>query len=314
MWFSARRCVPLLAALWVSAAAQAGAPVPEDAPPSWIHDGAGLLSPSERDALSEARARLEARAGMRLAVVTLRSADGEAPKSVAVRTLNAWNAGRKSAVLLVLMSPRKLYIQPGTDLAGVLDEPTSSSICASVIAPKLRAGDKAGAILAGLEAIADKVASAEPVRPEDRVASTEAPQPAQPEWTPPPEEESDGPPFPLVAGGAIALFAIGVGGSVWSMARAARRKCDRCRTPMQKERRVFEEPTYTSTGRGELHYACGGCGFSFTEALVLPILVESAVSSSTDTSWSSSSDSSSSSSSSSDSSSSSGSGGGGSDW
>src|SRR4051794_7139945 len=94
----------LMALLAVSSPARAD--VPATPPPSWIHDGAGLLKPSELTELTALRVQLEQQTGARLGVVTLSEAGGESPKSIAVRTLNAWNAGRKSALLLVLLSPR----------------------------------------------------------------------------------------------------------------------------------------------------------------------------------------------------------------
>jgi len=275
--------------------------------------------------------RLSLRAGAQLVVVTLRDAGGESPKDIAVRTLNAWAAGRRSAVLLVLMNPRKLYIQPGTDLADVLDEPTASAICASVVAPKLRAGDKAGALRAGLEAIADKVAAPEPVRqaftPEKENPTPEELQSKLDAMVDAVQGKGDGEnveaalvedaPADFGSNGllpvlGVVVLALATGGGVWGLVRASQRKCHQCGERMRRERRVLEHPTYSSSGRGELHFSCRSCGAEFTEAIVLPMLVES--SSSSSDFGSSSSDSSSSSSSDSSSSSSDGSGGGGSSW
>jgi uncharacterized protein len=331
----ARRALPLLAALMLATPAWAEAPVPTEAPATRIHDGAGLLTPSELDALTRERMRLSLNARAQLVVVTLRDAGGESPKDIAVRTLNAWTTGRRSAVLLVLMNPRKLYIQPGTDLADVLDEPTASAICASVVAPKLRAGDKAGAIQAGLEAIAAKVAPSDPARqaftpekenptPEELQSKLDAMVAAVGGKTDgPPEGEAGGEAAPEESGSnglmplGVVVLALATGGGVWGLVRASQRKCYQCGERLRKDRRVLEPATYHSVGRGELHFSCRSCGSEFTEAIMLPMLQLSSSSSSSDSSWSSSSDSSSSSSSSDSSSSSSssdGSGGGGSDW
>jgi uncharacterized protein len=313
----------LLALSAVSSPAWAG--VPASPPPSWIYDGANLLTPDELAELSAQKAQLEQQTGARLVVLTLAEAHGETPKSLAVRTLNEWNAGRNSALLLVLLSPRELYIQPGTDLAPVLDSATSSSICSGVIAPKLRSGNRAAAIRAGLEAIATRIrsggASSEPsAQSSARTLSppSEVPQQAlrvfpnsggsnegiRSRWA-----DFTGPAAWLAGVVGLVMGALG-------LSRLLSRKCQECGTRMKKKSRVTLSPTYSSSGEGVHTFSCGGCGYSVAETYFISQLVESSTSSSdssyssSDSSWSSSSsDSSSSSSSSSDSS-----GGGGSSW
>lgn len=303
----------LLALLAVSSTARAG--VPSSPPAGWIYDGASLLKREELNALATLKEQLEQQTGTRLVVLTLASADGESSKTIAVNTLNTWNAGRKSALLLVLLSPRELYIQPGTELAPVLDSSTASSICSGVIAPKLRSGDRAGAIRAGLQAIAARLTSASeaPVAspPSTLTATTPTAEPSQP---PPPrvipnggvsnaETRSEWVDYAEGAGGTLAL---GAGG--WGLWLLTRRKCKECGKRMRKTSRVTQAPTYSSTGQGEHTFDCDSCGYTFSETYFIAQLVES-TSSSSDSSWSSSSSDSSSSSSSSD-----GSGGGGSSW
>jgi hypothetical protein len=111
----------------------------------------------------------------------------------------------------------------------------------------------------------------------------------------------------------------GLGGGIWGLSLLFAKKCTECGKRMTKSSRTISQPTTVSTGEGERTYACGGCGYTFSEMYVIAQIVESTTSStdshsswsssSSDSSWSSSSSDSSSSSSSSDSS-----GGGGSAW
>jgi uncharacterized membrane protein YgcG len=302
----------LLALLAVSSPAWALASVPASPPPSWIHDGAGLLSRAELDSLTARKAQLEQQTGARLVVLTLATADGESPKSIAVRTLNAWNAGRKSALLLVLISPRELYIQPGTDLAPVFDSAAASSICSGVVAPLMRGGDRSAALRAGLEAIAARIASASDTASGGTASAPSPRASAQPlhlrRFGESPEAsspESSSWEWMAWVGGLAGLGAAG-----WGLSRLFAQKCPKCETRMQKSSEIIEQPTTWSTGEGRHTYSCGSCGYSCAETYFITKIVKRTSTTYEDhssSSWSSSSDSSSSSSSDR-------SGGGGSSW
>jgi uncharacterized membrane protein YgcG len=316
MHFSAARggrlsIVGLLALLAVSLPAWVG--IPPSPPPSWIHDDAGLLKPAELNELTLVREQLEKKSGTRLVVVTLADASGQSAKSIAVDTLNRWNAGRKSALLLVTLSPRELYIQPGTELAAVLDSETSSSICSGVIAPKLRSGERAAALRAGLEAIASRIviagdspqslAEARATANASGAVNTAAP--ARSSWA-----SSETLAYAGYGGGVLALLA-----GILGVRQLLRRKCPECGSRMNKHSEVITPASYTAPGEGRHHFSCSDCGRTASELYFIAQLTESTSNSTTD--WSSSSSSSSwpsSDSSSSSSSSSDGSGGGGSSW
>jgi uncharacterized membrane protein YgcG len=311
-------------ALMTLAASTASASLPASPPSSWIHDGASLLTAPELAEIGRLRVKLEQQTGARLVVLTLSSADGEESKSIAVRALNEWNAGRRSALLLVLLSPRQLYIQPGTDLANVLDPATATTICSEIVGPKLRSGDRAAAIRAGLEAIATQIGSAgrgqgasaasaasaaglRPFSDADEVAVVSPPR-SEGSWL-----------WLLWAGGLVVLA-----GGVWGVRMLLARKCQECGTRMTKTSEVTMPSTYSAAGEGRHHFMCPSCGRSYSELYFIAQLTTSTDSttssydsSTTTSSWSSDSSSwssSSSDSSSSSSSSSDGSGGGGSNW
>jgi uncharacterized membrane protein YgcG len=293
------------------AVARAQADVPPR-PAGWVADEAKLLTPEERQRLEALSDDVYARHGARLAVLTLADAKGEAPKAIAVRALNSWAPGPRSVLLLVVMSPRKLYVQPGTDLAPKLGEAECSSICSGQIAPHLKAQRYAAGLTAGLEAIRDAIvampAEAPASGPGMSGGSTERPSMPAPRAPAARGSVEDivgkiiGLICPLACVGGFTAFIVGI-------VRLVRRPpiCPQCQQRTVKvSNRILAQATYASSGRGERTKLCP-CGWTTAELYVIPMLVET-------TSYDSSSSSSFDSGSSSSSSSSDGSGGGGSDF
>lgn len=285
----------------IATPARAQAPVPEPPADGWVVDGAGLLKPGEIEALREHARTCEREEGVRLAVLTLADARGEEPKAIAVRTLNEWRLGRRSVLLLVVMNPKKLYLQPGIELNATFDEPTSSALCRDAVAPKMRTAP-GEALLAGLKAIHARVKMPQPSSPSARASSGTI--------------DLSGPLGCGCCGGTGLVGLVGL----FFVSRRFAKKCASCGGRLSGTSRTAVPATYASAGKGERCFSCRGCGASFVEPFVIPMLLESTLSTSTwDSSSSSSSYDSGSSSSSSDSGSSSssssdGSGGGGSDF
>lgn len=121
------------------------------APQSRIYDEAGLLSGSTRE-LEQLFSDVEARQGVRLGLLTLNNLDDD-PKAVAVRTLNFWEMSPDSVLLLISLNPRKIYLQPGSNLQYRFDERTSMGIIRDQIVPALKAGRARAGIMNGFHAI-----------------------------------------------------------------------------------------------------------------------------------------------------------------
>ena len=246
-------------------------------PERGVADGARILEASDRAAVADAIDGVASSTGARVAVLTLSDAAGEEPKTIAVRTVNAWQLGKRSALLLVVMNPHKLYIQPGDDLASALDEPTASAICHDTIAPKMREGASREAILAGVAAIQNAIKSGGG------------------------HSQLRG----IVVGVVLGLGALF--GLIWLVRLFQMGLCEECGRRVHGVKRILEQPGYQSEGKGERRFACA-CGHVTIVPFSIAMLQSYSSSDSSSSSWDSSS------SSSSDSSSSSGSGGGGSDW
>src|SRR5262249_24052844 len=74
-----------------------------------------------------------------------------------IRVAEAWKIGKKGfdngAILLIARDDRKLRIEVGYGLEGVMPDAIASRIIREVITPRFRSGDYAGGIEAGVDAI-----------------------------------------------------------------------------------------------------------------------------------------------------------------
>ena len=102
-------------------------------------------------------AAFEARKGSQVVVLVLPSTQPEAIEQFGIRLLEAWKIGRKGiddgAILIVAKDDRRLRIEVGYGLEGVLNDATAKRIVAEIITPKFKAGDLPGGIVAGVDAI-----------------------------------------------------------------------------------------------------------------------------------------------------------------
>jgi uncharacterized protein len=122
-----------------------------------ILDQADLLPPAEEAALdAKLRAYTES-TGRALMVVTVASLDGEDIDTYGPALGQAWGVGGKAtdqgAILLVAPSERKLRIEVGYGLEQFLPDVLASRIIRDTITPRFKAGDFAGGIDAGIDAI-----------------------------------------------------------------------------------------------------------------------------------------------------------------
>jgi uncharacterized protein len=109
---------------------------------------------------SELEAKLaafEASKGSQVVVLVLPSTQPEPIEQFGIRLLDAWKIGRKSiddgAILIVATTDRRLRIEVGYGLEGVLNDATAKRIIDEIITPKFKAGDLPGGIVAGVDAM-----------------------------------------------------------------------------------------------------------------------------------------------------------------
>ena len=146
----------LLGALLSAHAAET--PLPP-APSQWVTDSAGFLSAGTRASLDK---KLEAyeEANKHQVIVWIGKTTGGVPiEDWAVRAFEKWKVGRKGIddglVLFIFTEDRKLRIEVGYGLEGDMPDAMAARIINDVIVPRIRAGDRDGAVSAGVNAILD---------------------------------------------------------------------------------------------------------------------------------------------------------------
>jgi len=146
----------LLAALWALFAA-----LPAAAEPAFpkltgrVTDAAGVL-PADTVAALEAKLKaLEDSTGTQLVVATVPDLQGYEIDEYGYQLGRAWGIGQKGtnngAILLIAPAQRKLRIEVGYGLEGVLTDAVSSRIIRQAIVPRFKAGDIAGGVAAGAD-------------------------------------------------------------------------------------------------------------------------------------------------------------------
>lgn len=143
----------ILAALILLAGA---APIPP-VPTRWVEDHATFLSPSARSALDARLEGYERATGHQVVVWIGKSIEGAALDDWAVRAFQAWKIGRKGLddgiAMFVLADDRTIDIEVGYGLEATVPDAVASRIIREVMAPRLRAGDRDGALSAGVDAV-----------------------------------------------------------------------------------------------------------------------------------------------------------------
>ncbi len=150
----------LFAALWALSIALFTA-MPAAAEPVFpklsgrVTDAAGVLPPETVAALEARLKTLEDTTGTQLVVATVPDLGGYEIDEYGYQLGRAWGIGQKGtnngAILLIAPAQRKLRIEVGYGLEGVLTDAVSSRIIRRAVVPRFKAGDIAGGITAGAD-------------------------------------------------------------------------------------------------------------------------------------------------------------------
>jgi uncharacterized protein len=129
-----------------------------------VNDYANLLPPERARALEAQLEKFEQETGHQIAVLTIPSLEGDSLEEFSIRVAETWKIGKKGfdngAILLIARDDRRLRIEVGYGLEGVLPDAIASRIIREVITPRFRSGDYTGGIEAGVDSIL-KVAKGE---------------------------------------------------------------------------------------------------------------------------------------------------------
>jgi uncharacterized protein len=139
-----------------------------------VTDLTNTLSASEQQALEQKLAAYERDTGNQLAVLMVPSTQPEPIETYSIRVAEAWKIGRKGqdngALLLIAKNDRKLRLEVGYGLEGVLTDLTARRIIAENVAPQFRQNQYAAGINAGIDRVIAVVGKGEPLPPPKQAA------------------------------------------------------------------------------------------------------------------------------------------------
>ena len=122
-----------------------------------VVDQADLLRPEQEVDLKSKSEALFAQTGHAFVVATVKSLDGLTIEDYGNRLIRAWKVGDEKrddgVILLVAPNERKVRIETGYGAEGFLPDILAGRIIRDTITPRFKAGDMAGGIMAGSDAI-----------------------------------------------------------------------------------------------------------------------------------------------------------------
>ncbi len=237
-------------------------PNPRTRDGTWVTDVPGVLRADTIARLNSTIGEFERTNGAEMAIVVIRSLDGLSIEETAVKLFELWGIGKKSKdnglLLLWSTGDRRVRVEVGYGLEGVLPDGKVGRILDAYVMPKFRAGQFDEGLLAGVDALLS-AARDEPV---------ELPSPRSESY----ENGSSG----IIAAviGLLAGIPISVGSIVgfrkWR--RRHRRRCPACQTLMicldeADDDALLEKGQQAEERIGSVDYdvwKCGACGHHFT--------------------------------------------------
>ena len=127
-----------------------------------IIDEAGILKAEDKRTLEEYLESLENEAGIQIAVLTVRSLEGDSIEAFAHTAAEMWRLGREGedngALLVIAQAERKIRIETGYGLEGALTDTKCGLIIRNEIAPAFRNGAYSKGIVNGVKAMGNAAA------------------------------------------------------------------------------------------------------------------------------------------------------------
>jgi uncharacterized protein len=143
-------CLPLVAAR------AAEVPIPP-APTRWATDTAGFMSPQALQAADRILENFERATGNQVLVWIGETTGDAVLEDWTIRAFERWKVGRKGLdnglILFVFAKDRRARVEVGYGLEGQVPDVIASRILNDVIIPKIVAGDRDGAVQAGVNAL-----------------------------------------------------------------------------------------------------------------------------------------------------------------
>jgi uncharacterized protein len=127
-----------------------------------LSDFAGIVDPASADSIEALAVELREKTGAQLAVVTVKDLGGESIDPVAVELFQQWRIGGKGkddgVLILLAHAERRVRIEVGYGLEGILPDGRCGSIIRLVMGPDLHADRFGAGVQRGAEAVANVIA------------------------------------------------------------------------------------------------------------------------------------------------------------
>ncbi len=122
-----------------------------------VNDYAGMLSPESKSRLENKLASFERDQSTQIIVLTIPSLQGDDIDQFAIKVAESWKIGQKGkdngVILILAKAERKVRIEVGRGLQGVLPDITAGQIIRNTMRPYLKEGNFDQGISVGIDAI-----------------------------------------------------------------------------------------------------------------------------------------------------------------
>ncbi len=216
-----------------------------------INDFAGIMTQSEKERLASLIQDLENHSGTEMAIVTIESLHGENIEGFANQLFNEWGIGKKGKnnglLILVAVKDRKIRIEVGYGLEGVLPDGFDGDVIRNTMVPLFREGRYGDGIYEGAHRLATQILGG--ANQETAAKSTPA----------------NGFDYTVLAQTILVIaissivFLIVIAGVVYGVIQ--RWKCPKCGRWLKVENRINRRPSRFETGIGRIERTCSHCGF-----------------------------------------------------
>jgi uncharacterized protein len=129
----------------------------------YVTDAAGVLGDETRAKLEAFLDQVQQKTGAQFAVLTVKTTAPLEPSDYKTRVFDRWKIGQKGKdnglLLLIAMDEHKIEFETGYGLEGVLPDGLEARIVRQLMAPAMRQNDVDGAVVAGVQAAAARIAA-----------------------------------------------------------------------------------------------------------------------------------------------------------
>jgi len=128
----------------------------------FVFDFAGVMRASDKNRITQLLSELEDKTGAEVKIVTISSLQGGEIQDFSNRLYERWGIGKKGkdngALMLAAVQDRKVRIEVGYGLEGVITDAAAGRILSQYVIPAFRRNDYSTGLKAGAEVIAATIA------------------------------------------------------------------------------------------------------------------------------------------------------------